>query len=188
MAVFWYALAMIIKNATQVGNPVIRAVSKPVKNTKSKVIKDLVKNLTDSMRHHGLVGMAAPQVGISLRVFVTEIRRTKLRKDQSKKEADGLRTFINPRITSYSKKQVYGWEGCGSVASSNLFGYVKRSESVNVTALNGNGEKFTLEAKGLLARVIQHEYDHINGKVFVDRLENMKSLMSRDEYLKMRNK
>jgi peptide deformylase len=172
---------MIIKNATQIGNPVIRAKAKPVKLATSPRTKKIVRDLIDSMRYHGLVGMAAPQIGISLRVFVTELRETNVRRA---KDADVVRVFINPKILHRSKIKRTDGEGCGSVARAGLFGMVPRAQSVIVTALNGKGERFTLAAKGLLSAVIQHETDHLNGVVFLDRLPNMKSLMSREEYIK----
>lgn len=170
--------------ATQVGNPLIRSSSKDVINSKNKIVQKLVQDLTDSMRHHELVGMAAPQIGKSIRVFVTEIRKTKLRKSQ---DVDKLRVFINPKIIRRSKEKVKGWEGCGSVASAQLFGMVSRPKSITVRALDENGNSFTLEATGLLARVIQHEFDHIDGVVFTDKAD-VSTFMSRNEYLKLQSK
>jgi peptide deformylase len=170
---------MIIKNATQVGNLVIRAQAKKVKNIHTKEVQKVIKDLIDSMRHHGLVGMAAPQIGKSLKIFVTEIRKTKTR---NPKDTDVLRVFINPSIISYSKKEVFIYEGCGSVAHADLFAKISRPESIVIKAHDEKGEPFELKAKGLLARVIQHEQDHIDGKIFLDKLTDTKSLMSGDEY------
>jgi peptide deformylase len=174
---------MIIKNATQVGNPIIRQKSKPVQKITSVQTKRIVRDLIDSMRHHQLVGMAAPQIGLNQRIFVTEIRKTKLRKKQSLKEADVLRVFINPVIVSSSQGKVFGYEGCGSVAYAQIFGKVLRHEKLTIKAKNDLGKEFILEASGLLARVIQHEMDHLNGIVFLDRMTDTKTLMSRHEYL-----
>jgi peptide deformylase len=171
---------MIIKHATQVGSPIIRAKSRPVplSSPGSKVV---VRNLIDSMRYHGLVGMAAPQIGINRRIFVTEIKKTKFRKPE---DLDPVRVFINPRIIAMSRKKVFGYEGCGSVAASGLFGSVGRSESVVVEAFTEKGKRFKLRATGLLARIIQHEFDHLEGEVFLDRLSDMKSVMSKEEYMR----
>lgn len=175
---------MIVKNTTQVGNPVIRKKAVKVKLPFTGEIYKIIEDLIDSMRCHELVGMAAPQIGKSVRIFVTEVRSTKLRKKLGV-EPDKLRIFINPVITKSSKKEISDWEGCGSVACSGLFGKVKRSETVTVEALDEKGGKFKLEAKGLLARVIQHEMDHLNGLVFTDR-SDPKTYMSQSEYLKMK--
>lgn len=173
---------MIVKKATQVGNSLIRGRAKEVGNIKSKQAQKVVRDLVDSMRHHGLVGMAAPQIGSNLRICVSEIRLTKFRTD--KKKLDPLKIFINPQLLSVSKKMTSDWEGCGSVASANLFAEVKRHENITVQAFDANGEKFELKAKGLLARIIQHEMDHINGIVFTDTADP-KTYMSGEEYLKM---
>lgn len=171
---------MVIKHATQVGNPIIRTKSKSVV-VSSKRNRIIVKNLIDSMRYHGLVGMAAPQIGINKRIFVSEIRKTKSRRPR---QLDLVRVFINPKILNLSREKVFDYEGCGSVAVSGLFGSVKRSRSVVVEAFDEKGKKFKLRANGLLARIIQHEFDHLEGKVFLDRLLNMKSILSREEYLR----
>lgn len=177
---------MIVKNATQVGNEVIRARSVEVANPKSKGTRKVITDLIDSMRHHDLVGMAAPQIGKSVRIFVTEIRQTKLRKRDAI-ALDSLKVFVNPKILSVSKKEAKDWEGCGSIAAVGLFGMVKRPASLEIEALDEHGVKFHLKAKNLLARVIQHEMDHLNGIVFVDKADS-KTYMSKNEYLKMRAK
>ncbi len=174
---------MITKEITQVGNPLIRAKAKKVTNLKSKKVQQIIADLADSMKHYNLVGMAAPQIGKSFRIFVSEIRETKLRKDQSVKNVDQLRIYINPQIIWRSKKQVIGYEGCGSVAFANIFGSVKRPKSVIVKAQDKDGNIFKLKADNLLARVIQHEYDHLDGIVFTDKADP-KSFMSRNEHLK----
>jgi peptide deformylase len=173
---------MAVKQAIQVGNPVIRAKTKQVKGQVVTNIKKVIRDLTDSMREHNLVGMAAPQIGESLRIFVTEIRKTKFRKDE---ELDELRVFINPKIIETSSKQSKDWEGCGSVAESGLFAKVARPESISVEAINESGEKFSLKAKSLLARVIQHEMDHLDGVLFIDKAD-LATAMSRNEYLKFK--
>lgn len=178
---------MVIKDATQVGNKIIREKSKEVSNPTSREVRKVVKDLIDSMRHHDLVGMAAPQIGKGLRIFVTEVRKTKLRKGVGIENVDPLRIFINPKVLSVSNKEMKDWEGCGSVASANLFGMVKRPSIVVVEALDEKGVKFQLKASNLLARVIQHEMDHLNGIVFADRADT-KTYMSKSEYLKLRAK
>jgi peptide deformylase len=176
---------MVIRKVTQVGNPIIRRVSKSTPAFTSKKVKKVVRDLVDSMRHHGLIGMAAPQIAVNLRAFVTEIRKTKTRNSG---EIEPVRIFLNPKILSYSKNKDIGYEGCGSVASSGLFGRVKRARSVDVEAFGMNGKKFKLRASGLLARIIQHELDHLNGQIFLDKLHDSRSLMSRSEYIKHKKK
>ena len=106
---------MALKKVFQAGNPVIRQKALIVGKIKSAPIQTIIRDLTDTMRAQNLVGIAAPQIGKSLRIFVTEIRKTKLRKNIV---PDELRVFINPKIITVSKKTDFGWEGCGSVAHS----------------------------------------------------------------------
>lgn len=173
---------MIIKEVIQVGNPLIRVKAKKVSSPRSKKIQQIITNLVDSMRYYNLVGMAAPQIGKSFRIFVSEIRETKFRKNQNIKNTDKLRVYINPKIVWCSKKRITGYEGCGSVAFSNIFGKVRRPKSIIVQAQNRDGKNFKLKANNLLARIIQHECDHLNGIVFTDKADP-KSYMSRNEYL-----
>lgn len=176
---------MIIKEVVQIGNPKIRKISKNLvlKDIISNKTKVLIKNLIDSMRAENLIGISAPQINESLRIFITEIRQTK---NRNPKEMDSLKIFINPKITYFSKEKISGYEGCGSVANANLFGLVNRSKNITIQALDEKGEKFEMKAQNLLARVIQHEYDHLDGILFVDKVTNTKSYMSSSEYRKMK--
>ena len=122
---------------------------------------------------------------MNLKIFVTETRPTRSRKSES---SDKLRIFINPKIVWKSRKEIIIYEGCGSVANGDLFGPVRRPEKVKVTASNEKGEKFKLKASGLLARVIQHEYDHLIGIEFVEKICDYKKIMSKGEYIKMMEK
>jgi len=173
---------MIIKSIIQVGNPIIRKRSTKIKSVNSPKIKSIIKDLVDSMRHYNLVGIAAPQIGHNLRIFATEIRTTKTRKI---KDLDNLKIFINPVISYYSKNKSSGYEGCGSVAYSSIFGKVPRSTQIKIRATDENGKEIKYTARGLLARVIQHEFDHLNGIIFLDKIVDKKSIMSEEEYIKM---
>jgi len=173
---------MIIQKITQAGNPILRKKADLVKNFKSQKIKKTIRDLIDTMRSGSLIGIAAPQIGQSFRIFITEIRKTANRKIEDK---DELRIFINPRIIRLSKKTSIGYEGCGSVGNAHIFGPVKRTDEITIEAQNEKGEKFVLEAQYLLARVIQHEFDHINGIIFTDKISDYKKIMSRDEYRKL---
>lgn len=177
---------MSIKKTTQIGDKIIRQKTVVVKNILTPEIKQTIKDLTDSMRHDNLVGMAAPQIGKKWRIFVSEIRTTTYRKNIAK--SDLLRVFINPKIIWQSKKFSVGYEGCGSVASAQLFGAVRRPHSIICQALNSKGVIFEIKATGLLARVIQHEIDHLDGIVFIDKVSDTKTLMSKQAYINSQNK
>lgn len=177
----------MIKKTIQIGNTVLRKVSKKVdvKDINSRKIKGLISDLSDTMREKKLIGIAAPQINSDLKVFITEIRKTKNRKSA---DIDVLRVFINPKIIEMSKGVCKMYEGCGSIASGDLFAPVERPREITIEAFNETGEKFNLKAKGLLARVIQHEYDHLNGILFIDKVKRTKDYMSGEEYRKMMNK
>ena len=137
---------MSIRKTIQAGNSVIRAKAQKVKLPLDKTIQRTVTDLIDTMRAGSLIGIAAPQIGKSMRVFAVEVR-----KNNSRNAAlVPLQIFINPEIVETSKKQVSDWEGCGSVANSNLFAKVMRPEKVTVRAFDQNGEKFELESSYLL--------------------------------------
>ncbi|MFA5048090.1 MAG: peptide deformylase [Patescibacteria group bacterium] len=172
---------MIIKNIIQIGNPILSQKSKTVTAIDGPETQRVIKNLVDSVRYHGLVGMAASQIGEKLRIFVTEVRSTKYRK----LKIDKLRTYVNPKIVWSSKKQVIIYEGCGSVAYAKLFAPVRRPEKIIIEALDAKGKKFRLEADGMLGRVIQHEYDHLDGVEFTEKITDMRKIMSLEEYKKM---
>lgn len=177
---------MSIKKTVQIGNKIIRQKAETVRNVSAVEIQKTIKDLVDSMHHDNLVGMAAPQIGKKWRIFVSEIRQTTYRKNIVK--PGSLKVFINPKITQQSKKQQNGYEGCGSVASSHLFGSVKRAKSVVCEALDENGKPFKIKASGLLARIIQHETDHLNGTVFIDRISDTRTIMDRETYIASQKK
>jgi len=172
---------MIIKDIIQIGNPLLSRKSKSVAKINAKETQKVITNLVDSVRYHGLIGMAASQIGGKLRIFVTEVRNTKYRNLKK----DELRIYVNPKIVQLSKKQTVIYEGCGSVAYAKLFAPVKRPEKIIIEARDRNGDKFRLEADGMLARVIQHEYDHLDGIEFTEKITDMRKIMSLGEYKKM---
>ena len=174
---------MKIKNITQLGNPLLREKAKKVKDFTDPEIKKTIKDLVDTMRHANLVGISAPQIGRSYRIFVSEIRPTKYRKKI--KELDSLQVCINPEIVRKSKKTIVDYEGCGSVGKAAIFGQVSRSKTVILRAWNEKGEQCEREVSGLMARVIQHEIDHLDGTVFTDKCVSAKTLLSADEYIKL---
>lgn len=175
---------MSIVKTIQAGNPIIHTQSVEVKDFASDETKQVISDLIDTMRAEDLVGMAAPQIGENIRIFISEVRETEYRKEAT----DSLRIFINPEIVKTSEKTSDRYEGCGSVASAQFFGPVNRPDEVTVRAYNENGEEFEHTATGLLARVIQHEIDHLNGILFAEKITDMKKIISKEEYVKTRGK
>ncbi|WP_133471954.1 peptide deformylase [Paraglaciecola marina] len=138
----------------------LRTVAKQV-NTIDKEITTLVENMFDTMREENGIGLAASQVNVHKRVVVMDV---------SEEQNEPL-VFINPEITHKEGKTI-SEEGCLSVP--NNFAKVERAEKITVTALDKSGKQFSLNADGLLAICIQHELDHLMGKLFVDYLSVLK--------------
>lgn len=146
-------------------------------------IKKLTSDMVETMRADFGMGLSAPQVGVLKRIIIYEYIKPAGSKDPSPLRAGGssepeasipLRILINPEIVHFSKTTKVGEEGCLSFP--NLYGDVRRSKKIKVTALDANGRSIEFDAKGLEARVIQHEVDHLEGILFVDRLEKPKRL------------
>jgi peptide deformylase len=137
----------------------LRQKAGPVKNIDDELRKTAAEMIASMHKEKG-VGLAGPQIGFLKRIFVTHA------------EGDAPRVFINPTIIWTSQEQVKYEEGCLSVPG--IWADVIRPESVKIQAWNENGRAFTLEASGMLARVIQHEYDHLEGILFIDRLPDAK--------------
>lgn len=134
-------------------NPVLKKKAKTVKRVDAYV-KSLIDDMEDTMRASNGIGLAAPQVGESLRIIMVDI-------------GEGLHILINPKIIKKAGDQEFV-EACLSVPGVN--GPVTRSLKLTLTGLDRNGKKIEIEAEGLLAIVFQHEIDHLDGKVFIDRI------------------
>jgi peptide deformylase len=143
----------------KIGDAVLAAKAEPVTEFGDELAKTAAEMFLAMERDRG-IGLAAPQVGISKRFFVTSI------------EGDKPRFFANPEIVMTSEEQVDYEEGCLSVPG--VYAKIKRPARVRVQAFTEKGRPFALDAEGLLARVILHENDHLNGVLFVDRLTRAK--------------
>jgi peptide deformylase len=173
---------MAIREAIQVGDSRLKAHNKVVADFSDPIIKQIVTDLIDSMRSKELlIGLSAPQIGENYKIFVTEPRKTKFRTGD---QIDALRVYINPKIISCSSEETIIYEGCGSFISGQLFGPVKRSKEITIEASDLEGKRFQLTCDGILARVIQHEYDHLDGIEFIEKVFDYKKLMNVDFYLK----
>jgi peptide deformylase len=170
---------MAIRKITQIGHPSIKAKNKRIINLKSTKLKKLIKDLKDTMRKAELVGMSAPQIDENYCVFVTEPRKTKTRTIDL---SDEFKVYINPKIIKESRKQVVIYEGCGSVGD--LYGPVRRSKLLTIEAYDQKGNKFQLTCDGLLARVIQHEYDHLQGIEFLEKISDYRKVVVEKYYRK----
>jgi peptide deformylase len=161
------------------GNPILRKVAAEVKTEtiKTDSFAQLVRDLKDSMKHYGGIGIAAPQVGISQQVCVIELNGI----NRYGQEINlPFTVFINPRIEVLSDEQKGYWEGCLSVPG--LRGYVERPQHIRVNYLNEKAEPVQMEAQGFLATVIQHELDHLFGTLYIDRIKDPTLLSYQEEF------
>ncbi len=172
---------MKILPRTQFGNPILRQHSKKVSlsSLKTSSFKKLIKQMIFTMRRSGGVGLAAPQIGKSLQIVVMETRPSKTRPKLKKK---GPIVIINPKIVKYSKNKEKDWEGCLSLQG--VRGHVPRAKEITVEYLDVKGENVREVVRGFWARIFQHEIDHLNGNVYVDRMEDMTTLMTFTEFKK----
>jgi len=145
------------------GNEILRQKADEIKQIDEQT-ENLSKQMLEIIVRDKGVGLAGPQIGIMKRIFVVHVK------------GDIERVFINPSILETSHETCKFEEGCLSVPG--IYADVVRSESIKIQAWNEKGRPFTLETSGLLARVILHEYDHLDGILFLDRLtENKKKML-----------
>ena len=168
---------MAILKVARLGNPVLRKPTEaiPKEAIASPEIQRLIDDMVDTMREYEGVGIAAPQVHASKQAAVIEVKG-----DARGEKPIPLTVLINPRLLGASKSLVEDWEGCLSV--NDLRGKVPRAEWVDVEAFNRKGERIKFHAEGFFARVIQHECDHLAGKVFLDRMPNLTTLAHLHEF------
>jgi peptide deformylase len=164
---------MSILKVAKLGHPVLRQIARPVpiEVIKGHEIQCLIKNMVATMREYGGVGLAAPQVHESLQIAViAELEGAR----PDKQKPTRLQVLINPSVNVVSDDLEEDWEGCLSIPD--LRGKVPRYREVQVRALDATGQQLDFRAAGFHARVIQHEHDHLTGKVFLDRMCSFESL------------
>ena len=145
---------MAVLSMRRYGDPILRLLAAPVAAVTPE-IKTLIADMAETMWHQVGIGLAAPQIGVSLRIFVM---------DDGKR---GARAIVNPVVTE-RVGVVKEEEGCLSLPG--IFADVERSKSLRIEGLDGEGQPISFEAQGLQAKIIQHELDHLDGVLFIDRL------------------
>jgi peptide deformylase len=169
---------MAVRDTLQIGDQRLKDKNQKILKVDDK-IQQVIRDLIDTMHENQLIGMAAPQIGENYCLFVTEPRETKTRPpDQS----DKLRVYINPQITQFSSKKNIIFEGCGSVLHGQLFGPVERSQKIKIDYYDEQMKKHWLQCDGILARVIQHEYDHLSGIEFTEKISDYRQLCNLEHY------
>lgn len=158
---------MGILDIKKLPDPVLRQKARPVTQVDAR-IKRLLDDMVETMYSARGIGLAAPQVGISQRVIVVDTGH----------EGEGPFRVVNPKLTLVGDEEEEATEGCLSIP--NVLGDVWRSFKVNVRGLDENGKPFKMECEGLLARVFQHEVDHLDGKLFIDIASNVREATAED--------
>jgi peptide deformylase len=182
---------MAILKVARLGHPVLRtkALPVPVPEIGSPRIQHLIDDLFETMREYQGIGLAAPQVHVSARIFVAGLRASETvvgtpgpssAVEMNDDHDMPLVALVNPELSLAPGGAEEAWEGCLSVPD--LRGRVPRAVGVNVRGYDRHGKRIEIAAKGLPARVIQHEYDHLDGILFFDRMPTLATLTFMDEY------
>jgi peptide deformylase len=170
---------MPIRTIIGPNNPVLRRKAHAVDNPNIPAIQQLINDMIETMRDAPGVGLAAPQVAVGQRIAVIEYGEAPEGAPEDFEPEKKLYVVVNPEIVARSEELVDGAEGCLSLPG--YAGNVKRHEAVTVRALNRKGKPIKIKARGWLARIFQHEIDHLDGVLFIDRASRVWKVEDEDE-------
>jgi len=164
----------------QLGHPTLRKKTKEVKNIPDPKIQQIINDLLTTVMEKNGVGLAAPQINQSYRIFVVASHP-----NDRYPYAPDVKTFavINPKITRHSKETEKDWEGC--LSTPGIRGLIPRHKSITVEYLDKDGNKQKEEYNDFIAKIFQHENDHLDGIMFLDRLESNKDIVTEQEFQKL---
>lgn len=166
-----------VLQVSQLGNPILRQHAQNVENVRDERIQNLIDNLIATAVATNGVGIAAPQVAQSYRLFIVASRPNLRYPTAPTMEPTAM---INPQIIAHSSEIVKGWEGCLSIPG--IRGLVPRYQAIEVEYTDRNGKLQKQQLTDFVARIFQHEYDHLDGIVFLDRVETTQEMMTEQEY------
>lgn len=155
---------MAVLDIMKAGHPVLKQVAEPVEFVNKKM-RTLIEDMAETMYKTDGVGLAAPQIGVTQRIIVLD-------------DGNGLLELINPEITHKEGSQI-GLEGCLSVPG--YYGDVERFDKITVKAIDKHNKKVTIKAEGFLARILQHEIDHLDGHLFIEKADNLQRIEPQTE-------
>ena len=166
---------MAIRKVAVMGNPILRrkAEQVPPDQISSPRIQALIDDMIETQREYGGIGLAAPQVHEPLAIVALGLDNPPTDDGEDSSYFPRM-VLINPKITEFSTQMEADWEGCLSVPD--LSGMVKRSVAVTVEGLDRHGNPVKVAAEGWMARVFQHEIDHLHGLLYIDRMGDLKTL------------
>ncbi len=170
---------MSILKVARLGHPVLRNVAKDLasKEISTRETQRLIDNMIETMKEYDGVGLAAVQVHVPMQIAVLEVANNPR---YPQKPEVPLSVLINPKIEPLSEEMEEDWEGCLSIIE--MRGKVPRYKEIKVMGRNREGKEVDFVASGFHARVIQHELDHLQGKVFLDRMKDLSTLTYLPEY------
>ncbi|MCB1691222.1 MAG: peptide deformylase [Pseudomonadales bacterium] len=171
---------MTVLRIIRMGHPTLRKVAEPypVEKIGTPEFRQMVADLKETMYAANGIGLAAPQVNLGWQVAVIEIPETPTRYGEV--PALPFAAYINPKITVLEDDRAGYWEGCLSVPG--MMGYVERPQKIQVDYVDEGGNQKSLIAEGFTATVFQHEFDHLYGTLYVDRIEDPALFMYEEEY------
>lgn len=182
---------MAILKIAKMGNPVLRSPAQQVPDPTQPQIRALISDMVETMVDAGGVGLAAPQVHVPLRIVIfhpppeapegeAEGGEGSGEEEAEEADPDVLTILINPVIEPLTEEKALGWEGCLSVPG--MRGLVPRFTRIRYTGLDINGHPVKVEAEGFHARVVQHEFDHLDGVLYPQRMTDLRLLGFNDEW------
>ena len=173
---------MGLRTIIRMGHPHLRRVAQSVEldDIGSDKMNALLRDMEDTLHDSGGIGLAAPQIDVDLRLAIIEIPGGPTRYGDI--EAMPLTVFFNPVIEALTTDRGGYWEGCLSVPG--LRGFVERPQHIRVSYIDANKEPAEIELQGFLATVMQHEFDHLDGRLYIDHITDTRKLMFEEEWLR----
>lgn len=170
---------MAILKVARMGHPILRRIAQNVDpaDIQTAAFQQFIQDMVETMKEYDGIGLAAPQVHRSIRLAIIDVPEENRYKQ---KKLSGLMIFINPEIEALTTEVGTYWEGCLSVPG--LRGFVARPDKIKVKWLNERGQKQEQVVEGFMATVLQHEFDHLDGKLYIDRLVDSTKLSFEQEF------
>ncbi len=161
----------------ELGHPILRQIAQPILNVQDQEVQTLIDDLLLTVKQSNGVGIAAPQVARSSQLMIVASRPNPRYPTAPEMEPTAI---LNPRILSHSTETITGWEGCLSIPG--IRGKVPRYQAVEIEYTDRAGKLQKMEMTDFVARIFQHEFDHFNGVMFLDRVETIQALVTEKEY------
>ena len=172
---------MSVREVIRMGHPVLRQKAKPYPEEKIGTAEfvELIEDMHETLHEYGGIGLAAPQINVPYQIAIIEILDSGTRYGDIPLMPFGV--YINPTITTLHAQQAGYWEGCLSIPG--IRGFVERPQHIRVEYTDDKVQRQSLEASGFLATVFQHEFDHLQGKLFLDHVSDPTMMAYEEEYM-----